>query len=168
MAPKLRLACESGEGIVILHRCLNGLHRLRVGLDLLIFFLEDGAPSGTFQTSRVPIAIESNMPAKELCTFNPYEAEKGISAAKWLSFKRGFPSMTDATWLKWVDKIEPIWKKKWMENSIYELIMMSKITIPINHELLSATLLFWNNETNIFDFRMGVHDPKYLRHGSGI
>lgn len=42
-----------------------------------------------------------------------------------------------------------------MANGIYELIMMSKITIPTKHELLSTALLFWNNETNIFDFRMG-------------
>lgn len=54
-----------------------------------------------------------------------------------------------------MNELEPIWKKKWMDNGIYELIMLSKVTAIAKPELLTTTLLFYNNRTNTFDFRMG-------------
>ncbi|KAB2625519.1 hypothetical protein D8674_017179 [Pyrus ussuriensis x Pyrus communis] len=42
-----------------------------------------------------------------------------------------------------------------MANGIYELIMLSKVTMIAKLELLTTTLLFWNNGTNTFNFRMG-------------
>ncbi|KAM1310592.1 hypothetical protein ACFX2H_007130 [Malus domestica] len=92
----------------------------------------------------------------------PYFTEAGISASKWLNFRRGFPLMKDEAWFQWMDKLGPIWKQKWMANGIYKLIMMSKITVSIKHELLSTALLFWNNETNTFDFRIGPMTPTIL------
>lgn len=88
-------------------------------------------------------------------TPNPYTTEARISASKSSNFERGFHSMKDTTWSKWVDELEPIFKKKWLSNGIYKLIMMTKTTIPIKHELFTTTLLFWNIGTNIFDFRKG-------------
>lgn len=49
-----------------------------------------------------------------------------------------------------------------MANAIYELIMISKITIPIKHELLLTALLFRNTGTNTFDFKVGHMTPTIL------
>ncbi|KAM1255593.1 hypothetical protein ACFX2G_030401 [Malus domestica] len=109
MAPKSRSAYEFGEGIVNLRCCLNSLHHFWAGLQLLIFLEKGGVHLlGPAWTSKVPIVVENNMPAKEWLTLNPYEADESISAAKWSNFKRGFPSMIDVAWSKWVDEIEPI------------------------------------------------------------
>ncbi|KAM0985426.1 hypothetical protein ACFX2C_012700 [Malus domestica] len=97
MAPKSRPACESGEGIVTIRCRLNGLHYPWAGLNLHLFFEEGGVYSlGLAWTTKVPVAVESNMPIKEWFTHCPYEAEEGIFVAKWSNFKRDFPSMTDA------------------------------------------------------------------------
>ena len=61
-----------------------------------------------------------------------------------------------------MDELEPIWKQKWMANGIYELIMLSKVTIIAKSEFLTTTLLFWNNGTNTFNFRMGRMSPIVL------
>lgn len=95
-------------------------------------------------------------------TLNPYTAEVGISASKWSNFRKGFPLMKDEVWSQWVDELEPIWKQKWMANDIYELIMMSKATVFIKHELLATVLLFWKTETNTVDFRVGPIIPTIL------
>lgn len=99
------------------------------------------------------------MPTVNWFTPNPYSIEEWISASKWPSFKRGFPFMNDAAWVKWVNELEPIFKQKWMSNDIYELIMMPKTTILIKHELLFTALLFWNIGTNTFDFKMDPMSP---------
>lgn len=39
---------------------------------------------------------------------------------------------------------------------------MSKIIVPVKHELLSTALLFWNNRTNTFNLRMGHITPIIL------
>ncbi|KAB2626278.1 hypothetical protein D8674_017938 [Pyrus ussuriensis x Pyrus communis] len=49
-----------------------------------------------------------------------------------------------------------------MENGIYKLIMMSKVTVIAKPKLLTIALLFWNNGTNTFDFRMGPMTPTVL------
>ncbi|KAM1365123.1 hypothetical protein ACFX13_044165 [Malus domestica] len=43
-----------------------------------------------------------------------------------------------------------------MANGIYELIMLSKVTVIAKPELLTITFIFWNNETNTFDFKIGL------------
>ncbi|KAM1341990.1 hypothetical protein ACFX2F_006373 [Malus domestica] len=70
--------------------------------------------------------------------------------------------MNDLAWAQWVDELEPTFKKKWMNNGIYELIMLSKTTIIPKPELLASSLLFWNSGTNTFDFRMGPMSPTVL------
>ncbi|KAB2631278.1 S2-RNase [Pyrus ussuriensis x Pyrus communis] len=49
-----------------------------------------------------------------------------------------------------------------MDNGIYELIMLSKVAVIAKPELLTITLIFWNNGTNTFDFRMGPMFPTVL------
>ncbi|KAM1075014.1 hypothetical protein ACFX2B_019683 [Malus domestica] len=64
MVPKSRPTYESGEEIVTLRHRLNSLDRLQASLNLSIFFEEDGVHSlGPAWTARVPITMESNMPA---------------------------------------------------------------------------------------------------------
>lgn len=58
--------------------------------------------------------------------------------------------------------LEPIWKKKWMSNGMYELIMLSKTMVITKPELLTTTLLFWNTRTNTFDFQMDPISPTIL------
>ncbi|KAM1040439.1 hypothetical protein ACFX2C_029719 [Malus domestica] len=70
--------------------------------------------------------------------------------------------MNDPTWTQWIDELEPTFKKKWMNNGIYELIMLSKPTIIPKPELLATSLLFWNSGTNTFDFHMGPMSPTIL------
>lgn len=70
--------------------------------------------------------------------------------------------MKDEAWSKWVDELEPIWKKKWMSNGIYELIVLSKVMVITKPKLLTTALIFWNTRTNIFDFRMGLMSPIIL------
>ncbi|KAM1022535.1 hypothetical protein ACFX13_044164 [Malus domestica] len=99
MAPKLRPACESGEGIVNLHRRLNNFHRPWANLNLSIFFEEEDVHSlGPAWTTRVPVAVENNIHAVNWFTPSPYFAEAGISASKWSNFRRGFPLMRDEAW----------------------------------------------------------------------
>ncbi|KAM2187879.1 hypothetical protein ACFX1R_031494 [Malus domestica] len=70
--------------------------------------------------------------------------------------------MSDPAWAQWIDELEPTFKKKWMKNGIYELIMLSKTTIIAKLELLVTSLLFWNLGTNTYDFRMGPMSPTVL------
>lgn len=63
--------------------------------------------------------------------------------------------MKDEVWSQWVDELEPIWKRKWINNGIYKLIMVSKVTVIAKPKLLTTALLFWNTRINTFDFRMG-------------
>ncbi|KAM1748718.1 hypothetical protein ACFX12_009675 [Malus domestica] len=95
------------------------------------------------------------MSAANWFTSSPYSVEASISASKWSNFRRGFPLIKDKAWSQWVDEVEPIWKKKWMDNGIYELIMLFKVAVIAKLEFLTTTLIFWNNRTNTFDFRMG-------------
>ena len=71
-------------------------------------------------------------------TPNPFLAESGISSSKWSNYRRGFPLMNDEAWVKWVDDREPLFKNKWMSNGIYELIMLSKITVVAKPKLLTT------------------------------
>ena len=105
--------------------------------------------------SLIPTVVEANMPRANWFTPNPFLAESGISSSKWSNHRRGFPLMNDENWVKWIDDLESLFKKKWMSNGIYELIMLSKTTIVVKPELLATALLFWNSGTNTFDFRMG-------------
>ncbi|KAM2968405.1 hypothetical protein FF1_028555 [Malus domestica] len=70
--------------------------------------------------------------------------------------------MNDKAWVKWINELEPIFKRKWMNNGIYELIMLSNTTVVAKLELLTTALLFWNSSTNTFDFRMGPMSPTIL------
>ncbi|KAM1284633.1 hypothetical protein ACFX2J_027304 [Malus domestica] len=49
-----------------------------------------------------------------------------------------------------------------MNNGIYKLTMLSKITIIAKPELLTTAILFWNSGTNTFNFRMGPMSPTIL------
>ena len=70
--------------------------------------------------------------------------------------------MNDEAWVRWINDLEPLFKKKWMNNGIYELIMLSKTIVVANPELLTTVILFWNSGTNTFDFRMGLMSPTIL------
>ncbi|KAM1211257.1 hypothetical protein ACFX2G_003020 [Malus domestica] len=102
------------------------------------------------------------MPKANLFTPNPFMVGSGISSSRWLSHRRCFPLMNDEAWVKWINELEPIFKRKWMNNGIYELIMLSKTTVVVKPELLTIALIFWNSGTNIFDFRMGPMSPTIL------
>ncbi|CAN6551825.1 unnamed protein product [Malus baccata var. baccata] len=154
---------ESGEGIATLRRLLNGLHRPRAGLHSELFFETHGVQSlGPAWIFRVPSVVESNMPRDNWFSPTPYSARSGISSSKWSSDRRGFPLMNDPTWAQWIDELEPTFKKKWMSNGIYELIMPSNTSVIPKPELLTSALLFWNSGTNTFDFRMGPMSPTIL------
>ncbi|KAM1285135.1 hypothetical protein ACFX2J_027737 [Malus domestica] len=160
---QIQLSYETGEGIATLRRLLNGLHRPRAGLRSKLFFEVQGVQLlGPSWISCIPDVIENNMPRDNWFTPTPFLAKSGISSSKWVSYRRGFPLMNDPAWTRWVDELEPIFKKKWMNNGIYELIMLSKITIIPKPELLTTALLFWNSGTNTFDFRMGPMSPTVL------
>ncbi|KAM2237405.1 hypothetical protein ACFX1S_012755 [Malus domestica] len=160
---QVQLSYESGEGIATLRCLLNGLHCLRAGLCSELFFEAHGVQSlGPAWISRVPAVIENNMPRGYWFAPNPFLAKSGISSAKWSSYRRGFPLMNDPALTQWIDELEPIFKKKWMNNGIYELIMLSKTTIVPKPELLATSLLFWNSGTNTFDFSMGPMSPIVL------
>ncbi|KAM1548545.1 hypothetical protein ACFX1Z_009718 [Malus domestica] len=160
---QIQLSYESGEGIATLRRLLNGLHRPRAGLYSELFFEVHGVQSlGPAWISRVPAVIEDNMPKDNWFSPNLFLAKSGISLSKWSSYHRGFPLMNDPAWVQWIDELEPTFKKKWINNGIYELIMLSKTTIIPKPELLASSLLFWNSGTNTFDFRMGLMSPTVL------
>ncbi|KAM1720878.1 hypothetical protein ACFX12_022480 [Malus domestica] len=153
----------SGEGIVTLRRLLNGLHRHRAGLHSELFFEVHGAQSlGPAWISRVPSVVERNMARDNWFSPNLFLARSGISSSKWSSYRRGFPLMNDPAWAQWIDELEPTFKQKWMSNGIYELIMLSKISITPKPELLASALIFWNSGTNTFDFCMGPMSPTIL------
>ncbi|KAM1573991.1 hypothetical protein ACFX1Z_043389 [Malus domestica] len=95
------------------------------GLCSELFFEAYGVQSlGSAWISHVPAVIENNMPRGNWFAPNPFLAKSGISSAKWLSYRRGFPLMNGPAWTQWIDELEPIFKKKWMNNGIYELIML--------------------------------------------
>ncbi|KAM1714215.1 hypothetical protein ACFX12_024851 [Malus domestica] len=102
------------------------------------------------------------MPRDNWFSPNPYLARSCISSSKWSSYRRGFPLMNDPAWAQWIDDLEPTFKRKWMNNGIYELIMLSKTSIIPKPELLVSALIFWNSGTNTFDFRMGPMSPTIL------
>ncbi|KAM1221024.1 hypothetical protein ACFX2J_008742 [Malus domestica] len=95
------------------------------------------------------------MPKEKWFTPNLFLAESGISSSKWSNHHRGFPLIKDKGWTQWINELEPTFKQKWMNNGIYELIMLFKTTMIVKPELLTTTLLFWNSGTNTFDFKMG-------------
>ncbi|KAM1811334.1 hypothetical protein ACFX12_027990 [Malus domestica] len=137
-----QLSYESGEGIATLRRLLNGLHCPQAGLCSERFFEAHGVQLlGPAWISHIPAVIKNNMPRSNWFTPNPFLAKSGISSAKWSSYRRGFSLMNDPSWTQWIDELEPIFKKKWMNNGIYELLMLSKTTIVPKPELL-ATFFF--------------------------
>lgn len=79
-----------------------------------------------------------------------------------VQLQKGFSCDEGCSMVSMVDDLEPIWKQKWMANGICELIMMSKTIIPIKHEPLATALIFWNNGTNTFDFKIGPITPTIL------
>ncbi|KAB2612177.1 hypothetical protein D8674_036857 [Pyrus ussuriensis x Pyrus communis] len=101
------------------------------------------------------------MPKTKWFTTNLFLAESGISSSKWSQHRRGFPLMNDPAWIQWINKLEPMSKRKWMNNGIYELITLSKTTMA-KPELLTTAFLFWNSGTNTFDFKMGPISPTIL------
>ena len=82
------------------------------------------------------------MPKEKWFTPNPFLAESGISSSKWSNHHRGFPLMKDEEWTKWINELEPSFKQKWMNNGIYELIMLSKTIVIVKPELLSTLFFF--------------------------
>lgn len=94
--------------------------------------------------------LESNMPAANWFTLNPYSTKVGISTSKWSNFRRGFPLMRDEAWSQWVEEFELIWKQKWMAKGIYELITLSKVTVIAKPKFLTIDILLWNNGTSTF------------------
>lgn len=73
MAPNTSPACESSEGINTMRRRLNSLHHPRGSLNSSIFFEERDVHSlRPAWTTRVPIAMESNMPFATWFNPNPY------------------------------------------------------------------------------------------------
>ncbi|KAM1397087.1 hypothetical protein ACFX2I_014702 [Malus domestica] len=122
---QIQLSYESGEGIATLRRLLNGLHHPRAGLYSEFFFEVHRVQSlGPAWISWVPAVIEDNMPKDNWFSPNPFLAKSGISSSKWSSYRRGFPLMNDPAWAQWIDELEPTFKKKWMNNGIYKLIML--------------------------------------------
>ncbi|KAM1878336.1 hypothetical protein ACFX14_040334 [Malus domestica] len=122
---QIQLSYESSEGLATLHRLLNGLHRPQVGLHSELFFEVHGVQLlGPAWISWVPAVIEDNMPKANWFSPNPFLAKSGISSSKWSSYRQGFPLMNDPTWVQWIDELKPTFKKKWMNNDIYELIML--------------------------------------------
>ncbi|KAM1456862.1 hypothetical protein ACFX13_034958 [Malus domestica] len=99
MAPKvaqIQSPYETGKGIYIMRRLLNGLHRLRASLQTSFFFKEEVMHSlGPAWTSHALIAVENSMPKEKWFTPNPFLAELSISSSKWLNHRRGFPRMKD-------------------------------------------------------------------------
>ncbi|KAB2629109.1 hypothetical protein D8674_033904 [Pyrus ussuriensis x Pyrus communis] len=70
--------------------------------------------------------------------------------------------MKDEGWTQWINELEHIFKRKWMNNGIYELIMLSKTIVIAKLELLTTALIIWNSGTNTFDFRMSPMSPTIL------
>ena len=159
MAPTSTQTCfsyESGEGITIMRHLLNGFHCPRGGLCTELFFEEDEVYSLVpTWTSQIPITVETNMLRDNWFTSDPFLAESGISSSNWSQYRRSFPLMNNPAWVQWINELKSIFKRKWMNNGIYELIMLSKTTVVAKPELLTTTILFWNSGTNTFDFRMG-------------
>ncbi|KAM2854426.1 hypothetical protein FF1_024870 [Malus domestica] len=132
----------------------------RVSLHTELFFEEGGLHSlRPAWTSPVPVAVESNMPKEKWFTPYPLQAKSSISSSKWSNYHREFPLMKDERWMQWINELKPTFKQKWIDNGIYELIMLSKTIAIIKPELLTTALLFWNSSTITFDFKMG---PMFL------
>ncbi|KAB2612494.1 hypothetical protein D8674_034810 [Pyrus ussuriensis x Pyrus communis] len=134
MAPKVartQSSCESGEGLSTIHRLLNGLHLLEMCPKTNHMMILYGHFTlhflGPTWTYPIPISIKNNMTRENWYTPNPFQAKSGISSSKW----------------------------KWMNNKIYELIMLSKSIVIAKLELLTTVLIFCNLSANTFDFRMG-------------
>lgn len=64
--------------------------------------------------------------------------------------------MKDEGWMQWINKLEATFKQKWMNNDIYELIMLTKTIVIVKPELLTTTILFWNSGINT------IHSFVYL------
>ncbi|KAB2632540.1 TMV resistance protein N-like [Pyrus ussuriensis x Pyrus communis] len=95
------------------------------------------------------------MPKENWYTPNPFQAKSSTSSSKLSNHRRSFSLTKDKAWTQWINELEPIFKRKWINNRIYELIMLSKLTVIAKLKLLTTALLFWNSSTNTLDFRMG-------------
>lgn len=65
-------------------------------------------------------------------------------------------------WEQWVDSLSVMHDPHWRRNGIYDAIMISKKEIALDDFLLNGAMCFWNNSSNIFNFRLGPMTPTVL------
>ncbi|CAN4117222.1 unnamed protein product [Withania somnifera] len=66
------------------------------------------------------------------------------------------------SWIDWVDRVEKEKWEVWKSADIYDAIQLSKHDIPMDKNLLYASLCYWSISTNSFHFRFGMMGPTVL------
>lgn len=73
---------------------------------------------------------------------------------------RATPSFKDPTdYLSWLNKIETPKYQIWKDMGIYYLIMMLKVELDYNSNLLVSSLYFWDSTHYTFDLPCGMVTP---------
>ncbi|XP_016457228.2 uncharacterized protein LOC107781102 [Nicotiana tabacum] len=65
-------------------------------------------------------------------------------------------------WIDWVDRVEKAKREVWKSADIYDAIQLTKNVIPVDKNLVYASLCYWSISTNSFHFRFGMMGPTVL------
>lgn len=65
-------------------------------------------------------------------------------------------------WIVWVDRLKKVKGETWRTTSIYDVILLSKIDIPHDNDLLYVALCFGSISGNSFHFYFGMLGPIIL------
>ncbi|KAL6183185.1 hypothetical protein ACLB2K_044596 [Fragaria x ananassa] len=95
----------------------------------------------------------------------PYACTR--EAASWQKQSRkssGWLLSTKSEWPKWVNRLKTTtYADHWKRAGIYDAIIMSTSSIPLDRALVAAGLCFWNTATNTMDLPgLGMMSPTLL------
>ncbi|KAL6279453.1 hypothetical protein ACE6H2_016334 [Prunus campanulata] len=84
----------------------------------------------------------------------------GVDWSNWNKMlPRFFPkidvSSVELRWADWVNRMEPRYRDRWLDNVIYQAITCSVVQPQADPSLLGSALVFWNSASNTFDFGVG-------------
>lgn len=91
-----------------------------------------------------------------------------LSFHTWVSMNlsKSYPSSevrnNTVKWSEWFDQLSTRCEKHWRRAGIYDAILLSKLSINRDENLLDVAMYFWNSSTNTSDFRVGPMSPTLL------
>lgn len=72
---------------------------------------------------------------------------------------RSSPPPEDVEYIKCLDIVEQMNAHYWKDLGIYDLIQLSRVSLPYNPHMLIASICLWDTSTNTFQLPFGMITP---------